>query len=180
MSKMIDINSHGFIDVSDISDLHKIFVEKMAVLNECIAIAENPNEMSNEIRRIMVFTKLSYGLRRAGEALSWAYYHQKNAKAERKRAEAIAALDNFSKYAEKKKMEGIDIKTTDKTKEYYISIDEDVKRAYKLEAYCDALVENIVTIKYELSESIRTLRSMYYGQKDANIISGFSSSYSGD
>lgn len=159
--------------------LQKKFAQKLQILNECIAVAENPTDIHNESSRIAIFTKLAYGLRKSGEAYAWALYHQKVAKYERKRAEAIAALDTFGKYVERKKAEGTEVKSTDKSKEYYVSIDEAAQQAARLEAYCDAIAEQFSTIRYELSETIKTLRAMCYGVKDSQQMSGAATNHQG-
>lgn len=147
---------------------------RMEELQAIAILAENPQDFHDEHQRIQLFSRLSYGLRKAGEALAKAAYLQKMAKVKKKEAEAIAALDDFYDYIDSQKALGKEIKNTDSNRTYFTQQSKKVLQASEYEAMMDAWVEAIATIKYELTQGISTLRAMAYGPRDTSYLSGTS------
>jgi hypothetical protein len=152
-------------------DLYKIFYKKVEELAPYVGIAENPYDYQDEIFRLKLFGQLSFAMRKASEALAWAYVQQKMAYARRKEAEAVAAMDDFPQYIVDQSDQGRTIKATDATREAFVKMSPRVMRAHQKEAFVDAIVEQLNVLKYGFSEGSKTLRAMCYGQKDSNNLS---------
>lgn len=168
-------NGMDFGDFSQINNkISSSFNKRIEDLNKYLVLAENPSDFNNESKRLGLFGNLSFGLRKAAEGLSLALYYQKMAKSERKKAEASAALDQFGQYIADQKDLGKDVKATDKTKEYYVSLNDGVLKASEYEAMMDAYVEYFSAIRYEFGQAISTLRALCFGMKDSNNISSYS------
>jgi len=140
-----------------------------------LTIVENPQDV-NEITAPKILAQLSYGYRKSGEYLAAAKYNYKTARAERKRMEAIAALDNIREYVAQKKSDGVDVKITDSVRSHYIQIDPEVKKAIELESLYEAMMEQLDTIKMEFLMAISTTKAIAYGHKDSHMLSGSSTS----
>lgn len=149
----------------------KLYNERVDILRSYLVLAENTIDLHDENFRRTVFPKLSYGLRKAGEYLGWACFHQRASYAARKQAEAIAALDEFGKYLGIKKAEGSDIKSTEAVRAHYVNIDPGVKHACLKEAYMDAVVQQLATMKMEFTMAISTIKAMAYGVRDSDYMS---------
>jgi hypothetical protein len=173
-----EFNVFGDFEKID-SSLSAMFNSRLTELNKYIALAENPSDFNNEIKRIQLFGNLSYGLRKASEGLAIALYHQKQAKARRKKEEASAAMYEFGSFVAAQKEAGNDVKVTDKNKEYYVALDRKVLLANEYESMMDAYVEHFSGIRYEFSQAISTLRAMCYGLRDSQNISGMSGNMEG-
>jgi hypothetical protein len=154
--------------------LYEAFATRRAELLPFCALTENVEDHRDEHARLVLFAKMSYGLRKAGEAMSWALYHQKMCKIDKEKAKGVAALDEFGKWLLDRKNDGKESKATDKMRELYVSINDDVMRAAKREAFADAMVEQFSTIRSQFYQSISTIRAMCYGQKDSSYMSGAS------
>ena len=97
-------------DKTDKVATDRFFVDTQQ-LNECIAQAESLQDMlHSELMAMKVVGLLSFGLRKSGELLARAIYDQKMAKSDLKRAQAIAALEEFHGYTRDQKDKGIDVK----------------------------------------------------------------------
>lgn len=138
------------------------------------ALTENVEDHRDEHARLVMFAKMSFGLRKAGEALAWALYQQKLCKIEKEKAKGLAALDEFGGFLLERKNDGKDHKATDKMRDLYVAINDGVVRAAKKEAFADAMVEQFSTIRTQFIQSISTIRAMCYGQKDSSYMSGAS------
>lgn len=152
------------------ADLYRQYQKRAEVLNTYLALTEDPKEMDEQMR-IVTFSKLSYGLRKAGEALAWATFHQKVAYASRKEAEGLAALEDFPNYVNKKESSGEKVKVTNDSRTYYVPINPRVLMASKREALANAILEHFSTIRVQFIQGISTLRSLSYGVKDSNYMS---------
>lgn len=153
--------------VSDIIDIqnHELVSNHIKELAPYLAIAENIKEV-NQFTAPQLLGKLSVGLRKAGDLLATAKYLYKKARADRKRVEAVVALDLFPEYAKQN-----DVKSTDAMRAYYVNQHKDVLAAIDREAFFEAVQEQLHTIKTELFMSITTARSIVYGFKDSNQLS---------
>ena len=154
--------------------LYNAFAKRREELLPFCALTENVEDHRDEHARLVLFAKMSYGLRKAGEAMSWALYHQKMCKIDKEKAKGVAALDEFGSWLLSRKNDGKDAKATDKMRDLYVSISDDVMRAAKREAFADAMVEQFSTIRSQFYQSISTIRAMCYGQKDSSYMSGAS------
>ena len=151
--------------------------KKISHLYDFIVLAENASDLHDEIYRARLFGKLSYGLRKAGEAYGWILYHEKISYAQRKQAEAVAALDHFGTYLNKRKQGGDDLKATEKVKESYTQIDTGVMSATRKEAMVLAIAKQIETVRLEFIQSISTLRAICYGLRESEMLSNTATSY---
>lgn len=154
--------------------LYDAFSKRREELLPLCALTENVEDQRDEHARLVMFAKMSYGLRKAGEALSWALYQQKICKIEKEHAKGVAALDEFGSYLLDRKTAGKDFKATDKMRDLYVSVNDNVMRAAKKEAFGDAMVEQFSTIRSQFIQSISTIRAMCYGMKDSSYMSGAS------
>jgi len=152
-----------------------LYNQRVEVLRSYLVLAENITDLQDENFRRTVFPKLSYGMRKAGEYLGWARYHQRMSYAIRKQSEAVAALDEFGKYLARGKAAGNDIKATVDIRAHYVNIDPGVMSASAKEAYMDAIVEQLSTMKMEFMMAISTIKAMAYGVKDSDYMSSGSS-----
>jgi hypothetical protein len=155
-------------------EFSKLYNERMEVLISYVVIAERTFDLADERLRQQMFAKLSYGLRKAGEWLGWARYHQSMAKSRRKQAEAIASLEGFGKYLSQKKGSGEEVKATESVRSHYIQINPEVMLACSKEALMDAIVEQLMTVKLEFIQAISTIKAMAWGMKDSDFMSGSS------
>lgn len=144
--------------------------KRMDEIRTYLAMAENAQDYADEANRIVLFSKLSYGLRKSGEGLAKAMYLQRMAEVRRKEAEAVAFLDDFPEYAEKR-----ELKSTDAARSHYIRLNDKVIKASEREAVMDAWVEVFSTSKQEFVQAIATLRAMIFGPKQSTMMSNFDS-----
>lgn len=151
----------------------RLHQEHVNELQEYLVLVENPQDV-NEYTAPKLLAQLSYGFRKAGEYLGLARYSYKSARNARKRAEAIAAIDNIRDYVAKRKSEGVDIKITEPVRDHYINIDPDVIKASAMEALFEAKMEQLNTIKMEFLMAISTTKAIAYGHKDSDMLSGAS------
>lgn len=159
----------------DILDMQGMRLHQAQImeLQQYLVLVENPQDV-NEFTAPKLLAQLSYGFRKAGEYLALAKYSHKSARNDRKRAEAIAALDNFREYVAKRKGEGVDMKVTEPVRDHYVQIDPEVIRASAMEALFEAKVVQLDTIKMEFLMAISTTKAIAYGHKDSDMISGSS------
>lgn len=153
-------------------EFSRLYNERVAVLRSYLVLAENVADLQDANFRRTIFPKLSYGMRKAGEYLGWARFHQRKSYAERKQAEAIAALDEFGKWLASRKAAGEDTKATEAVRSHYVNIDKGVLSAASREAYMDAVVEQLSTMKMEFMMAISTIKAMAYGVREENFMSG--------
>ena len=156
--------------------LAKAFNERVDLLRSYISLAENPADLADENYKRMIFAKLSYGLRKCGEHLSWARFNLRVAHIEVKKAEAVAAVDGIHEFVATERDKGRDGKITDKVREHYKYIDKDVGSTMMKEAMLEAMVEQLSVMKTEFIMAIATIRAMAYGIKDQDFISSASTS----
>jgi hypothetical protein len=155
-------------------EFSKLYNERVAILRSYLVLAENVADLQDANFRRTIFPKLSYGMRKAGEYLGWARFHQRKSYAERKQAEAIAALDEFGKWLAVRKAAGEDTKATEAVRAHYVNIDKGVLNTASREAYMDAVVEQLSTMKMEFMMAISTIKAMAYGVREENFMSGAS------
>lgn len=165
---------------TDKAGTERFFVDTKA-LDECISQAENLRDMlQNDHMAMKVVGILSYGLRRSGELLADAIYRHKMATVERKRMEAVAALDNFGKYLAGKREKGEDIKVTSDVRGHYIHIDQDVLTACEKEAFCEAVVSQLDTYKIQFTMAMSAVKAMISKGRSDQMISGIAAGEAGD
>jgi len=182
MSKLVDMQNE-FLPVKEVTggktlsfdsslseNVRREYETRMDELRPILMIIERPIDLTDEGFRRAVFPKISFGLRKSGELVALLRYHYKSAVDARKRATAVAALEEFNGYAEKN-----DLKATDKVREYYIPLNEGVQAANNTEAVLEAYLENALTIKQELVMSLSTIKAMVYGIRDSDPLSSSAS-----
>lgn len=171
-SKPIETNDSDFSKIDPA--LFGEYNDKVDILMKYLALTEDATVLGNEKERVLLFARLSFGLRKAGEALSWITYHQKVAYAQRKEAEGIAAIDEYTSYLEQKRSEGKTERATNEMRNYYVNTSGNVMKANKKEAMVNAMYEHLSTIKYQFVQSISTLRAIHYSSKDSSMMSSAS------
>lgn len=159
----------GF-DSSLKESIRQEYERRMQELRPILLIIERPIDLTDEGFRRAVFPKISFGLRKSGELVAFLRYHYKTATDNRKRAVAVAALEEVIIYAQ-----AHDIKITDKAREYYIPMNKGVQVANNIEAVLEAYLENAMTIKQELIMSLSTIKAMVYGISDSTPLSSSAS-----
>jgi hypothetical protein len=141
---------------------------------EYLVMTEDPRLLGDESQRIILFAKLSFGLRKAGEAVRWTTYQQKVTYAQRKEAVGIAALDEYSSYLSEKRAEGQKERATNEMRTYYTHVSKNVMQANRKEAMVNAMHEHLLGLKYQFAQAISTLRSIHYSSKDSSLMSSAS------
>lgn len=134
-------------------------------------LTENIHDLHDESNRMNLFAKLSYGLRKSGEAKAWVIYHLNVAESETKASLGVASLDDFPEYVLQNEANGKTIKTTDSVREAFVVQCERVKTAKKKLAMLKAMDEVISIYKSQFVNGISTIKAMVYGNKDSNIMS---------
>jgi hypothetical protein len=157
-----------------IADLTKSSVSHDAVvtLAPFLAIAERVSDALHPAVAPKILGQLSEGFRKAGEYLAIAKYQYQAARNERKRQEAIAFIDEFPKWLRQRKAEGEDVKSTDSIRTHFVAMFPAVLEAKEREAFYEAVQEQLITMKTELFMGISTAKSIAYGYKDHNMLSG--------
>lgn len=130
-------------------------------------LAENPKDVHEEAGRITLFSKLSYGLRIAGESYAWALVHKKLSTSTKKESEAVAAIDEFGEWMTERRREDKSFKPTADVRKNFVYLSESVKAANKYEAVSEGMAAHFWTIHNQLGQSISTLRAIIYGPKDS-------------
>lgn len=146
--------------------------EKAGHLRSILVLAENPIDLNDENQKRIIFARLSYGLRKAGEMLGWVRFHYKQAKSDCKRAAAVAALEEYTDYLVSKRQSDDKLKATEKMREFYVGMSETVRAANSREAMLEAMEIQASTMKLEFMMSISTLKAMAYGMRDSDFMSG--------
>jgi hypothetical protein len=145
------------------------FIFDTKPLDECIRQAENLKDLlHSDAMALKVVGILSYGLRKSGELLAEAIYRFKMARSDRKQAEAIAALENFSQYVADRK----DLKSTDATRTHYVAIDKGVLKACEREAFYEAVVSQLETYKMQFTMVMSAIKAMIAKQRADGLIDG--------
>jgi len=165
----LDVNAMVDITADDLNFAH------IKALAPYLAYAENIHEC-NQFTAPMILGKLSVGLRKSGDYLAIAKYRYKKARADRKRIEAVCALDEFPKYVSERKRQGDEVKSTDANKTWFINQHKEVIKAIDREAFFEAVQEQLYTMKTELFMSITTARNIVYGFKDGANLSAVATS----
>lgn len=192
MSKMIDINfdpfaaearagenkvnqgSNYFVDDEFfridpvIADRYNTLISELAQYSP---YAEDIQDLRDEQQRMRVFAALSYALRKAGEAEAWAMFVYNTSRTNTKESEAVAALDEFGKYAKSQTEAGNEVKTTDKNREWYVQSSPSVTKAKRREAMAEAMQKVFSIYRYQFSQAISTIRAVVYGNRDSNSMS---------
>jgi len=173
---LIEQDSLNILDLAE-AKLHQ---KQLAELQKFLLLVEEPQDI-NEITALPILAKLSYGYRKSGEYMALAGFQYNEKKAARKRAEAVAFLDNFREYAANKKAAGVaDFKATDDAKKHYVNLDPEVSAASKEEALFQAMYEQLKTIQMEFLMAISTAKAAAYGFKKSNMMSGASTAVTGE
>lgn len=166
-----DSNILSNINCNNLTESIKEEYEKrMEEIRPILVIIEKPLDLTDSSFRQAVFPKLSFGLRKAGELESYLLYYYKMSVDALKRAKAVAFLEEFEAYAKTK-----ELKFTDKSREFYIPLNEKVQKAQEIEAILEAYLVNIKTIKQEIIMAMSTIKGMVYGIKDYDLLSSSAS-----
>lgn len=144
---------------------------RMSELVQYTVYAETYLDLTDQHQRMRTFAALSYALRKAGEAEAWASMFYNTARASRKEAEAVAALDDFADYLTKRAAEGSDLKATDKNREWFIQQSPRVMNAAKREAMAEAFQKSFWIMRLQFTQALSTLKAFSYGVNDANMLS---------
>lgn len=155
------------------------FEKRMDEILVYTALAENSRNFTDESGRVAFLAKLSYGFRKSGEALAWATTKRRKAEGDLKRAQAVAAMDEFSDWLKVKKLQDKDFKATADARKSYSQMSSTVVEAYNVLAALDGMSEYLFTAKSELKDAISTLRSIMYGKSDSNSVGWGSGGTSG-
>lgn len=166
---LINDQTDELLDLSQV----KLHQKNLKELQKILILVENAQDITHFTAPKML-AQLSYGFRKAGEYAALAMFEYKEARADRKAAEAIAFLDNFREYVKNEKVAGNDIKVTDEGKKHYVNIDQEVRAASRKEALYEAMAEQVRTIKMEFLMAMSTVKSIAYGYKDKDAISAAS------
>jgi len=151
------------------------FERRVNELNKLAAVMENHFDLVDEGRRPQLFSQLSYGVRRAVEAVSWAIWLRKEAYKRVKQAKGLAWHENFYNYVEKSKEDGRKIKETDTSRNMYMEIDPGVVKAREEEAIAEAILEQFSGLKFEFIQGQASLKAIYYGNKETNSMNSAAS-----
>lgn len=166
-------NDFSFLD--DIkkfnAEIAEQFEERATELRRYAALMENHFDLMDDHGRLKLFAQLSYGKRRAAEAVSWVLYLKRKVSKKIKYCKAIAAHENFYKYIEDQSDKGVKITPTDGNKKWYVDMDKDVLHALDEEAIIDAMYEQFFSLKMEFIQGESSLRSLYFGAKDSDYMS---------
>ena len=151
-------------DVSDIS-IKEVHFQHIDALKPFLAVAENLHDANTKTAPLML-SKLSLGLRKSGDVLAIAQFNYKKARAERKRTEAVVAIDEFPAWVKE-----TGNKSTDKMRDFFVLKHPDVLKAMENEALYEAIQVQVYTMKQEISLAITTIRMVAYGFKDQALLS---------
>lgn len=163
-------NDLMFID----KELMAEYDRRLAPVFLYLAAAEEPADLLNEAARPMLFSKLSFGLRKAGEALAWALFQHTKAQVDAKSAGGVAATAEFGQWVEGRRQEDEKYKPTEPQREHFMHTSETWRTANTKVAATAAMVEQLKTMKLEFMMAISTLKAIAYGGKDSDLMSGAS------
>lgn len=168
---LVNSNQDDLLNIAEV----KLHQNNLKDLQKILLLVENAQDV-NHLTAPKLLAQLSYGFRKAGEYAAASLYEYKEARADRKKAEAVAFVDGFREYVKAQKVAGVEIKATDEGRKHYINLDPEVRDASRKEALFEAMSEQLKTIKTEFMMAISTVKSIAYGYKDANFMSSTSTS----
>ena len=142
--------------------------ENVSELSPYLAQAASIQEALSPEKAAVILANLSQGLARCGTLLAAAGFHANQAKSARQKAEAVAALDDFPRFL---KM-NTDVKSTDKTRDFFVDRHDDVLDAKKRENFYNALYENLSINRNVLTMAISSARAIAFGHRDISMMSG--------
>lgn len=151
-------------DITDLKDV-EIHMRHLSILAPHIAVAERIHE-ANEFTAQKILSSLSFGLRKSGEFLAVAMYNYSQAYTARKRAEALALLDDFPAWAKSQ-----DIKPTESIRSAFVDAHPSVLEAREKENRFEAFKEQLSVLKQQFTMAIASVRSSVYSYKDSNRMS---------
>lgn len=151
------------------------YARRSTELNKMALVLENHFDMMDEGRRPQLFSQLSYGHRRAIEAVSWSSWLKTEAIKKERYARGMAWHENFNKYISDQEAKGNKVKATDKSRDMYVDIDPDVVKAREELAIIEAIHEQFNGLKFEFVQGQSTLKAMYYGNKDTSALNNAAS-----
>lgn len=141
--------------------------ENITELSPFLAQAANIQEALNPEKAAVILARLSQGLARCGSLLAAAGFHANQAKSARQKAQAVAALDDFPKFLRSNP----DVKSTDKTRDYFVDQHQDVLEAKQREDFYSALYEKLSINRNVLTMAISSARAIAFGHRDINMMS---------
>jgi hypothetical protein len=121
----------------------------------------------NETTAAQKLSTLSSGLIKSGSLLASANYSLIQSKTVLKQKQAVAALEKFPGYCAER-----GIKATEAQREAFVDQCSEVIEAAQQVAYFEALVKHLDTIKMSMIMAISSVKSIVYGHKDSNSVTG--------
>lgn len=154
------------------TEINPTLVDK---LNPYLACAAEIQEAQNPAQAAIILARLSKGLAECGGLLAAASFHMNQARAARKKSEAIVALDLFPSHVAELKRRGVEMKTTDKTMDHFVNQHDMVLEAKMREAFFEALYEKLSINRNVLTMAISSAKAIAFGHRDGNSMTGFAS-----
>lgn len=140
---------------------------EVASLNPYLAAAANIQDALNPVDAAKILATLSAGLAKCASLLGAASFNMNQAKTTRKQVEALAALEDFPSYLKTHP----DVKSTDKTRDFYVDQHSHVLAAREKEAFFCALYEKLSINRNVLTMAISSARAIAYGHRDGSMMS---------
>ena len=138
-------------------------VQKLAPI---LVVAQNLHA-ATEGTAPTILSELSSGLIRVGALTASARYQVDKARIDRKKIAGVLSLEEYPKYLVEKGVKG-----TEALREAFIDSHDKMVEASEREAYADALVVQLDVIKSTLIMSLSSVKSIVYGFKDSNSVTG--------
>ncbi|CAB5220863.1 hypothetical protein UFOVP244_47 [uncultured Caudovirales phage] len=143
----------------------------VAAINPFLAVAAEIYEATNTSQAPIILAKLSQGLTLCGNLIAACAYNLNQAKTNRKKAEAVVALEDFPRHVADQKKKGNDVKATDKTMSYYVDQHPSVVESRMREDFYAALYEKLSINRNVITMAISSARSIAYSHRDVNMMS---------
>lgn len=144
-------------------------------LNTFLAVAANIQEAQNPAEAALILSRLSKGLAECGSLLAAASFHMNQARAARKKAEAVVALEEFPRHVAQSKARGVEVKSTDKMAEHFVNQHTMVLEAKEREAFFEALYEKLSINRNVLQMAISSAKAIAFGYRDSSSMSSTAS-----
>jgi len=142
-------------------------LDKWTKLQAYVKLIENPSDITDPYQRLQMFGKLSIGFRLASEALALALTLRSKSESDRKAAESIAAIDEYSDFVASKDGQ----KSTEELRKRYVYTSPNVRKAAQFEASMEGIVTIFAALKTEFMLGISTLKAIMYGPKESSYLS---------
>jgi hypothetical protein len=154
-----------------LNDIEKEFDRYIRIITPYLLLLENPRDIRDENHWPVLFSKLSFALRKAIDALSWILKYDKMAKTAIKGERAIAKLDDFPDFAKSREGTDREVKVTDPNRSAFADMHKGVRGAERREAIVSAMAAKLSHMKFELVQAISTLKAMHSRYRDSDMLS---------